>query len=337
MNAYFATNLWSGGRCNSHMLCIHSRGIPYRLRDNHRRTFHCSLCNEFCEASVGGPFFSPLPLAVAAFHTAFCWFRILFCAKTNVSSGRCHCCRFFWVNASGDTIRERLPVRCDFTTGAPLFRVVHANFVVAKTHDWFRVSEMVELKLNFKLSLFIRVGRGIPLTNQMVSATFLLLINDISTENHFDVLPRITIQNISEALRVVAGAAAFANFAADVDRDETQHRVSIKQSKVVLNNRVSLDPKKKDIRARERKGLISHTHPISNPTQHSLCCCIFFLSLWQVSLFPSPNRLPSNSVYLAASNRNTSKPLVIHICKPIHLFNPLFRSRSSEHPMYPRL
>ena len=36
---------------------------------------------------------------------------------------------------AGMRIRGRLPVGCGFTDGAPLFRVVHANFVEADTHD----------------------------------------------------------------------------------------------------------------------------------------------------------------------------------------------------------
>jgi hypothetical protein len=50
------------------------------------------------------------------------------------------------MNANGDAycLAEGLPVGCSFTAGAPLIRVVHANFVEADTHDWFRVSEVHE-------------------------------------------------------------------------------------------------------------------------------------------------------------------------------------------------
>lgn len=44
--------------------------------------------------------------------------------------------------SAGTRISGGLPVCCNFTAGASLIRVVHAIFVVADTHDWFRVSEV---------------------------------------------------------------------------------------------------------------------------------------------------------------------------------------------------
>ena len=38
-----------------------------------------------------------------------------------------------------------LPVGCSFAAGTPLIRIVHANFVEADTHDWFRVSEVYKV------------------------------------------------------------------------------------------------------------------------------------------------------------------------------------------------
>lgn len=43
---------------------------------------------------------------------------------------------------TGTRISRGLPVGRSFTAGAPLIPVVHANFVEADTHDWFRVSEV---------------------------------------------------------------------------------------------------------------------------------------------------------------------------------------------------
>jgi hypothetical protein len=51
----------------------------------------------------------------------------------------------------------QLPVGCKFTGGAPLIRVVHANFVEAIIHDWFRVSEVHKVDEELQKGWFLKL------------------------------------------------------------------------------------------------------------------------------------------------------------------------------------